>query len=326
MLWVAPAEKDTGTGTLEDRLWKAADQLRAHSGLTSAQYSQPVLGLIFLRFAEVRFNKKRATLEHQAAGSRRGSRVDDPTAHQADGLLYLTPKARFDYLLRLPEGANAGKAVNEAMRDIEAQNRSSPGSCRRPTRSSTARCSRACSSACLRSRTPSKVTFSGASTNIFSRSSLELRVHAAASSTHRSPRIKLLASNEPTRFVPLQSDVWVVGLTVPIRTAKKTEIPIDPTGIGIAAGSGGGRPMAEQRSNTSEETLENTRPRANEDSEGEHDRVRSSNDRDQKREREGLESSHNRGYDEAVRGEDLADGDHATSTRTARNPRTTATT
>src|SRR5215468_5570768 len=98
MLWIAPTEKDTGTETLEDRLWKAADQLRANSGLTSAQYSQPVLGLIFLRFAEVRFNKKRAAFEHEAAGSRRGSRVDDPTAYQADGLLYLTPNARFEYL------------------------------------------------------------------------------------------------------------------------------------------------------------------------------------------------------------------------------------
>ena len=63
--------------------------------------------------------------------------------------------------------------------------------------------------------------------------------------------------------------------------------------------------MAEQRSNTSEETLENTRPRANEDSDVEHDRVRSSNDRDQQREGEGLGSSHNRGYDRAVRGEDM---------------------
>jgi hypothetical protein len=36
MLWIAPGEKDTGTETLEDRLWKAADQLRADSGLTSA--------------------------------------------------------------------------------------------------------------------------------------------------------------------------------------------------------------------------------------------------------------------------------------------------
>jgi quinol monooxygenase YgiN len=45
MLWIAPTEKDTGTETLEDRLWAAADQLRANSGLTSAQHSRPVLGL-----------------------------------------------------------------------------------------------------------------------------------------------------------------------------------------------------------------------------------------------------------------------------------------
>jgi type I restriction-modification system DNA methylase subunit len=34
--------------------------------------------------------------------------------------LYLPPNARFDHLLRLPEGADVGKAVNEAMRDIES--------------------------------------------------------------------------------------------------------------------------------------------------------------------------------------------------------------
>ena len=52
MLWIAPSERDTGTETLESRRWAAADQLRANSGLTSAQCSRPVLGLIFLRFAE----------------------------------------------------------------------------------------------------------------------------------------------------------------------------------------------------------------------------------------------------------------------------------
>ena len=61
MRWVAPSEKDTATETLEKRLWDAADQLRANSGLTSAQYSTPVLGLIFLRFAEARFTQRRAT-------------------------------------------------------------------------------------------------------------------------------------------------------------------------------------------------------------------------------------------------------------------------
>ena len=122
MQWIAPSEKDTGTETLETRLWAAADELRANSGLTSAQYSQPVLGLIFLRFAEVRFLVRRAVLEKQAAGGRRGSRVDDPTAYQAEGILYLTPPARFDHIVRLPEGSDVGKAVNEAMRDIEAKN------------------------------------------------------------------------------------------------------------------------------------------------------------------------------------------------------------
>ena len=77
---------------------------------------------------------------------------------------------------------------------------------------------------------------------------------------------------------------------------------IDPSGIGIAAASGGGGRMAEQRRNSSEETLENTRPRANENSDIEHDRVRSSNEQDQQMERQGIESTRNRGYDEAVRG------------------------
>src|SRR5688572_14311122 len=98
MLWVAPSEKDTATDTLEKRLWEAADQLRANSGLTSAQYSTPVLGLIFLRFADVRFAKVRAGLEKKATTSRRGSRVDEPAAYNAEGVLYLTPNARFEKL------------------------------------------------------------------------------------------------------------------------------------------------------------------------------------------------------------------------------------
>jgi HsdM N-terminal domain/Domain of unknown function (DUF3387) len=122
MHWIAPSEKDTANDTLEKRLWEAADQFRANSGLTAAQYSQPVLGLIFLRFAEVRFAAQRAKLEKATATSRRGSRLDDPGAYHADGVLYLTPEARFDYLLGLPEAADVGKAINEAMRDIEKHN------------------------------------------------------------------------------------------------------------------------------------------------------------------------------------------------------------
>ena len=68
MHWIAPSERDTATDTLEKRLWNAADQFRANSGLTAAQYSAPVLGLIFLLFAETRFAQRRAVLLPSPAG------------------------------------------------------------------------------------------------------------------------------------------------------------------------------------------------------------------------------------------------------------------
>lgn len=122
MHWIAPSEKDPANGTLEKRLWDAADQFRANSGLKAQEYSAPVLGLIFLRFADVRFAAVRARLDAGGASSRRGSRVDDATAYHAEGVLFLTPEARFEHLLSLPEGADIGKAVNDAMRSIEQQN------------------------------------------------------------------------------------------------------------------------------------------------------------------------------------------------------------
>jgi type I restriction enzyme M protein len=122
MQWIAPSEKDSATTTLEKRLWDAADQLRANSGLKPQEYSGPILGLIFLRFAEVRFAALRAKLEAAGSSARRGSRVDDPTAYQAESVLYLSTEARFDFLLTLPESANIGAKVNAAMREIEQHN------------------------------------------------------------------------------------------------------------------------------------------------------------------------------------------------------------
>ena len=122
MKWIAPSEKDSATTTLEKRLWDAADQFRANSGLKPQEYSGPILGLIFLRFAEVRFAIQRTKLEGASASSRRGSRVDEPAAYHAEGILYLAPEARFDYLLTLPEVADIGAKVNAAMREIEKHN------------------------------------------------------------------------------------------------------------------------------------------------------------------------------------------------------------
>jgi hypothetical protein len=122
MHWIAPSEKDATNDALEKRLWEAADQLRANSGLTAAQYSQPVLGLIFLRFAEARFEKVRRLLEEKAPGPLRATRLADPNAYQAEGVLFLAPEARYQRLLTLPEGAALGRELNEAMRAIERDN------------------------------------------------------------------------------------------------------------------------------------------------------------------------------------------------------------
>jgi type I restriction enzyme M protein len=123
--WVAPPFKDTATATLEKRLWAAADQLRANSSLSSPQYSQPVLGLIFLRFADAKFAALKSELEKVATG-RRGSRVDNATSYHANGVLFLPPESRFDTLLEFPEGGKQGKtlgqAVDDAMRAIEREN------------------------------------------------------------------------------------------------------------------------------------------------------------------------------------------------------------
>ena len=122
MHWIAPSEKDTASTTLEKRLWDAADQFRANSGLKPQEYSGPILGLIFLRFAEARFALQRGKLGAAGASSRRGNRIEEPTAYHAEGILYLSSEARFDYLLTLPEAADIGAKVNAAMRDIEKHN------------------------------------------------------------------------------------------------------------------------------------------------------------------------------------------------------------
>lgn len=106
------------TTELEKRLWEAADQLRANSDLKSHEYSVPVLGLIFLRYADHKFAQAKAKLTSQGSGRRTIGKAD----YQAKGVLYLPESARFSTLLDLPEGANIAKAINEAMSAIEADN------------------------------------------------------------------------------------------------------------------------------------------------------------------------------------------------------------
>jgi type I restriction enzyme M protein len=103
---------------LENRLWAAADQLWANTGLKPSEFSNPVLGLIFLRYAEKRFHEAEAKLIESGLDVSEIEKFD----YQAEGALYLPDNARFSYLLDLAEGQDVGKAVNEAMAAVEAEN------------------------------------------------------------------------------------------------------------------------------------------------------------------------------------------------------------
>lgn len=107
----------TDLGELQKKLWEAADQLRANSGLKASEYASPVLGLIFLRYADERFSQAAALV-----GPGTARRPIGPEDYQAIGALYLPEESRFDTLLDLAEGADIGKAVNRAMAGIERYN------------------------------------------------------------------------------------------------------------------------------------------------------------------------------------------------------------
>jgi len=103
---------------IEKRLWTAADGFRANSNLKSSEYAVPVLGLIFLRYADQKFALAEAALAGQGSGRRTIGKTD----YQARGVMFLPPTARFSHLVNLPEGTDIGKAVNDAMRAVESEN------------------------------------------------------------------------------------------------------------------------------------------------------------------------------------------------------------
>ena len=133
-----------GVKDLENRLWEAADHMRANSALRLNEFAEPVLGLIFLKFAGVKFSKTEKEIaderkvktpsrfatgqakSHGGASIARERPVSSADYH-AQGTLFVPEKARFSYLIELPEGTDMGKAVNDAMKEIEAENKELAG-------------------------------------------------------------------------------------------------------------------------------------------------------------------------------------------------------
>ncbi len=105
---------------LEADLWRSADTLRANSDLKSTEYSTPVLGLIFLKFADNKFRSHEKAIMAEYAklkGTRREKPVSEIAIEKCG--FYLPDHARYDYLLHLPDKEDIAKAIKKAMEAIE---------------------------------------------------------------------------------------------------------------------------------------------------------------------------------------------------------------
>lgn len=105
---------------LEADLWSAADKLRANSDLKSSEYGTPVLGMIFLKFADNNYRSHEAEILAEYTklkNTRRAKNISDIAIEKCG--FYLPDHARYEHLLNLPEEKNIAKALKEAMKAIE---------------------------------------------------------------------------------------------------------------------------------------------------------------------------------------------------------------
>jgi len=107
----------------EDRLWAAADNLRASARLKSSEYSSPLLSLFFLRYASNRFIAltKQAEREFEQKKDSRNSETLEDVYKRLAGF-YLPSESRFETLMHLTDADNIQQSVIHAMEVFEEAN------------------------------------------------------------------------------------------------------------------------------------------------------------------------------------------------------------
>lgn len=108
---------------LKDNLWHSADMLRASAHLSANKYGQPILGLIFLRYADILFKQHKAEIDEEFnkyKGTRMEKSYKDIAIEKCG--FYLPECAYYDYLNNAPDDANKAVRVKRAMEAIEKEN------------------------------------------------------------------------------------------------------------------------------------------------------------------------------------------------------------
>ena len=112
--------KDTELKQLKDKLWHSADVLRAGAHLAANKYGQPILGLIFLRYADILYKQHKDEIEaeyNRLKGSRMEKSMKEISLEKCG--FYLPECAYYDFINDAPDDANKAIIVKEAMEIIE---------------------------------------------------------------------------------------------------------------------------------------------------------------------------------------------------------------
>lgn len=113
---------------LEEDLWHSADLLRAGAHMSSTSYGEPILGLIFLRYADIRYKQFKDDIV-QEFNKYKGTRMEKSLKEisiEKCGF-YLPDSAYFDFINEAPDDANKATLVKNAMIAIENENESMVG-------------------------------------------------------------------------------------------------------------------------------------------------------------------------------------------------------
>lgn len=108
---------------LKDRLWHSADVLRAGAHLAANKYGQPILGLIFLRYADILFKQHKEEINaefNKLKGSRMEKTIKEISVEKCG--FYLPECAYYDFINDAPDDANKATLVKKAMEAIEDEN------------------------------------------------------------------------------------------------------------------------------------------------------------------------------------------------------------
>lgn len=108
---------------LKDNLWHSADLLRQGAHLAANKYGQPILGLVFLRYADVLFkqHKEEILSEYESLkGGRREKTIKEISVEKIG--FFLPECAYFDTINNAPDTSAKATLVKKAMEEIEKEN------------------------------------------------------------------------------------------------------------------------------------------------------------------------------------------------------------